>query len=1257
MGRDSKYPDLADLLMSPTSGEYEQPLGASKQPFMKAVSRPLPDVLSEQLKDMHCRSFMGLFPEIDRAWITFDHRLFLWNYVDGYDFVCYEDQDQVIVCVGLVKPKPEMMIDNISHVLVIATPLEVILLGVSAGRENALPGNTLYTTYLSVPSDNVSMTSIHGSSTGRIFMTGSDGHVYEMEYQQNESWFRKRCRLINHTSSSYARYIPTPLNFRPEDPIKAIAIDTARNVLYMLSKKSNLEVVYLSVDDKGFTRAAKNTEVCKSAQLMCPTSPLLETQNFELVSIHPISERESKKIHLVAVTSTGCRLYFTHHRNGLRNSFPIPPSTPPNALELVHVRIPPSQQNGRSLGLLGRDTDVANISITLYEDAVFLAAKDDNERCDTLITAAPDTGKIMLSSQTQASKMPLAEFSNRMELPGKTWAIAEYLNNTSKLTDFGISELGAHLAMPPRQFLVLGNNGLTSFVKQRPVDTLQQLLIENSSNLMMREKELTAFFQHYGRIEACAMCLEIVCFNSNENGEPANPLSISAADVFYQFGGEPTLKESSYPSVSNDLGRPLVQVETSYSGRHDGLALYLARVVRPAWKQKLFEVKPTEPSVNIQGLIGEHVFTSIQKNLAALKKFMDSRPSLYALPSPSESKYQSIDRRLLQPLLNEQQSLHDLYQLLGQCIEAIFFIQNIFYNNPAKTFQSVSPDVQNRLKELTLENILITEQGRLLTRELATIFINSRTGQASNRLISDALQAGCSTFCNANDITYYKAVEFLKLAKDVSSEEEREASLQRSLELFKNVAGIIPYNKLREICLDYRNLGFAVGGIQLALACARAIDPQNSGTSYFDEGKPTPDPREATYSLRCQCYSCVFDLLVDAKYLSESRKETVDRRVCRGDPIKYKESVFGQALASDDRVFHFELYEWFLREGMTQELLEVNTPYVIPYLRSHGPFFSEKSSLLWQYYRRNGRHDEAAICLKQLATSDAEIDLNQRVEYLSTAIENARSFKAKSYQTDITNLLRVLEETMEIAEVQVEIRQVLQQTMDLTGSLAVINTQLLTVTELYHNFAEPFNMLEQMLLIFKVSNNNDLSLTTHVWTEIIRKNEEFAKQQNRSALASLSAYVRRLGQRFFPSRFAFPLDVLCEMLEQFAYSYIDQVEPGWVINTMRSVGVPYEMLFEAYLVIFDAKRPAWRGQHEIDYLLTQILYLTRSWLDYLAGPSVTEAEKQMLDISNLRSAINNFEEVLKNGPRHLVDSKVRKDLLNGFHEELARASS
>jgi hypothetical protein len=33
--------------------------------------------------DLEYKSFMGLFPEIQRAWLTIDNRLFLWNYEDG----------------------------------------------------------------------------------------------------------------------------------------------------------------------------------------------------------------------------------------------------------------------------------------------------------------------------------------------------------------------------------------------------------------------------------------------------------------------------------------------------------------------------------------------------------------------------------------------------------------------------------------------------------------------------------------------------------------------------------------------------------------------------------------------------------------------------------------------------------------------------------------------------------------------------------------------------------------------------------------------------------------------------------------------------------------------------------------------------------------------------------------------------------------------------------------------------------------------
>jgi nuclear pore complex protein Nup155 len=49
---------------------------------------------------------MGLFEEIGWAWITIDHRLFLWDYNGSEQFVMFDDQDQVIISVALVKPRP-----------------------------------------------------------------------------------------------------------------------------------------------------------------------------------------------------------------------------------------------------------------------------------------------------------------------------------------------------------------------------------------------------------------------------------------------------------------------------------------------------------------------------------------------------------------------------------------------------------------------------------------------------------------------------------------------------------------------------------------------------------------------------------------------------------------------------------------------------------------------------------------------------------------------------------------------------------------------------------------------------------------------------------------------------------------------------------------------------------------------------------------------------------------------------------------------
>lgn len=56
--------------------------------------------------ELECKCFMGLLPDIHRAWFTIDNQIFLWDYHDGTDFCVYDGLDQIIVSAALVPPRP-----------------------------------------------------------------------------------------------------------------------------------------------------------------------------------------------------------------------------------------------------------------------------------------------------------------------------------------------------------------------------------------------------------------------------------------------------------------------------------------------------------------------------------------------------------------------------------------------------------------------------------------------------------------------------------------------------------------------------------------------------------------------------------------------------------------------------------------------------------------------------------------------------------------------------------------------------------------------------------------------------------------------------------------------------------------------------------------------------------------------------------------------------------------------------------------------
>jgi nuclear pore complex protein Nup155 len=103
------------------------------------------------------------------------------------------------VTAGLVAPKPNVFRDDVRHVLVLATAVEIVLLGVSFGRLTTTtstttttaaaspppPTSTIITflpTSMSLSTDNVTMVHIDGTAAGRIFTCGRDGCIYEIDY-------------------------------------------------------------------------------------------------------------------------------------------------------------------------------------------------------------------------------------------------------------------------------------------------------------------------------------------------------------------------------------------------------------------------------------------------------------------------------------------------------------------------------------------------------------------------------------------------------------------------------------------------------------------------------------------------------------------------------------------------------------------------------------------------------------------------------------------------------------------------------------------------------------------------------------------------------------------------------------------------------------------------------------------------------------------------------------------------------------------
>ena len=190
-------------------------------------------------------------------------------------------------------------------------------------------------------------------------------------------------------------------------------------------------------------------------------------------------------------------------------------------------------------------------------------------------------------------------------------------------------------------------------------------------------------------------------------------------------------------------------------------------------------------------------------------------------------------------------------------------------------------------------------------------------------------------------------------------------------------------------------------------------------------------------------------------------------------------------LQSGDELCHVSLFDWLMDNKWDDKLLDIQSPHLENYLKrrtaqGQQPDLVAKYDLLWKFYEKNGQFINAVRVLSRLADAHSTaINLAMRVEYPSRAIVCTRAAETSSFGNAVQGqFLYELEEKMNRAKVQCQVLEAVSRfhRTDQQDVIGRLNSDLLDVTQLYEQFAQPLALWECKLAIVHCPGHYDAGL-------------------------------------------------------------------------------------------------------------------------------------------------------------------------------------
>jgi len=195
--------------------------------------------------------------------------------------------------------------------------------------------------------------------------------------------------------------------------------------------------------------------------------------------------------------------------------------------------------------------------------------------------------------------------------------------------------------------------------------------------------------------------------------------------------------------------------------------------------------------------------------------------------------------------------------------------------------------------------------------------------------------------------------------------------------------------------------------------------------------------------------------------------------------------------------------------------------------------------------------------------------------------------------------LHELEEKMEVSRVQLQLVDAIsnmRRTPDVETSISKLNADLLDISQLYAEFAEPYNLWECQLAILHCAGHPDNMLIETVWNNIIE--EEMAQTAELfppDRIKVITNKIVALGKLYSSSQKYFPIEYITKKLELISVQIRGPYE--WVFRALVETGTSLPKVFEVYNKLYSSNEPIWLTQGCPNHLLNVIAHIVDTFAE------------------------------------------------------------